>query len=198
MKQIRKIILATFVLGLAACSQTAPSGPEVSRSEPLNTQLLNANAPSTFHVADVRISVPKTLVVSEANGYFPTADIVWRGESYGDRHQQVAAIFDEALTRGVENMHGSREIYVEIEVTRFHSLTQRARYTVGGVHSIKFVMTLRDKETGAILQAPKLIKADLKAFGGTKATASERRGETQKVRIVSHLADLIKHEVNAL
>lgn len=197
MKRIKNVFLAAFVLGLAACSQPVTTDPAVSRSEPMGTQLLSANSQSGYNVADVRISVPKALVVSEANSYYPNADIVWRGEGFGDRHQQIKAIFEASMTRGVQDMKGAQEIYVDVEVKRFHSLTQRARYTTGGTHSIKFVMTLRDTKTGAILRAPKLIKADLKAFGGNKATASERRGQTQKVRIMAHLAGLIEREVNA-
>jgi hypothetical protein len=34
---------------------------------------------------------------------------------------------------------------------RFHALTERARYTIGGQHEIEFVYSVRHAETGAIL-----------------------------------------------
>ncbi|WP_456388904.1 DUF6778 family protein [Profundibacter sp.] len=194
MKPLKLIILAALVLGLSACAQK----DEVSRNEPLSTQLLGPAPVTSFNVQDVRISVPDTLSVSEANVYYPTADIVWRGDVYGERHQQIEALFEEAMTRGLKGLHGTRAIFVDVEVTRFHSLTERARYTVGGVHSIRFMITLRDVQTGAIIGKPHLVNGDLKAYGGKKAVANEHRGLTQKVRILAHLADLIQHEVISL
>lgn len=191
MKPLKTVIVTALLMGLSACADNSP----VSRNEPLATQLVEPAQVASFTVEDVRISVPRTLVVSEANGYFPNADIVWHGDAYGARHQQIEAIFEEAMTRGVKALHGNRSIYVDVEVKRFHSLTQRARYTTGGVHSIKFTMALRDVQTGALVSQPRLIKADLKAFGGTKAIANDHRGLTQKVRIMDHLAVLIQREV---
>lgn len=192
MKPIKLITLAVLVLGLAACGQTN----QVSRNESLGTPLVGPTA-VTFNVQDVRISVPDSLSVSEANVYYPSADIVWREDAYGERHQQVKAIFQEAIDRGVKNLNGTRAVSVEIEVVRFHSLTERARYTMGGVHSIKFKMNLRDVQTGAIIGKPRLVNADLKAYGGKRAVAAEHRGLTQKVRILAHLAGLIQHEVTS-
>lgn len=195
MKPLQKTILAALVLGLSACAQNTAQNNQVSRNEPLGMQLLAQAPATTFKVQDVRISVPDSLSVSEANVYYPSADIVWRGDVYGERHQQVKAIFEEAMTRGLNGLQGTRAIFVDIEVKRFHSLTERARYTVGGVHSISFMMTLRDVQTGAIIGKPQLVNADLKAFGGKRAVANEHRGLTQKVRILAHLAGLIQREV---
>jgi len=200
MKPIKIILIAALVFGLSACAKTST----VSRNESINAPFVSTKsvetviAATTFSVRDVRVSVPDTLSVSEANIYFPSADIVWRGDFYGDRHDQVAAIFKEGMTRGVKDMNGAQAIYVDIEVKRFHSLTERARYTVGGIHSIKFILTLRDAKTGAMIADPRLIKADLKAYGGKRAVVAEHRGETQKVRITAHLAGVIKREILAI
>lgn len=194
MKPMKSIILAAMMLTVTACSQSS----QVSRNEPMSTTLLaqtTQNAGVTFKVEDVRVSVPNSLVVSEKNIYYPTADIVWRGDPYGDRYEQVEAIFTAGMKHGAANLNGNRAVYVDIEVLRFHSLTERARYTVGGVHSIKFNMALRDVQTGALIGAPRLIKADLKAFGGRKAVEAEHKGLTQKIRIMSHLASVIQNEV---
>ena len=58
-------------------------------------------------------------------------------------------------------------------------------------------MTLRDPVTGAPLDAPRTVKADLKAYGGSKALAAERDGLTQKVRITRHLQNVIAQELAA-
>ena len=34
-----------------------------------------------YTIADVRVSVPRSLRVSEANVFYPMADIVWRGDT---------------------------------------------------------------------------------------------------------------------
>ncbi len=197
MKPIKIILLTTLVLGLSACAKTNP----VSRNESINAPFVSTKsvetfiAATTFNVRDVRVSVPDTLSVSEANIYLPSADIVWREDFYGDRHDQVAVIFKTGMTHGVKDLNGAQAIYVDIEVKRFHSLTERARYTVGGIHSIKFILTLRDAKTGALIADPRLIKADLKAYGGKRAVAAEHRGLTQKARIMAHLAEVIKREI---
>ena len=86
-------------------------------------------------------------------------------------------------------------VVVDVEVLRFHSLTEKTRYTIGGLHSIEFNMTLRDPKTNAVLVPTRKIKADLKGFGGSQAIAAEARGDTQKVRITRHLAGLLQHEL---
>lgn len=90
---------------------------------------------------------------------------------------------------------GKAPVVLEIEVTRFHALTEKARYTVGGVHALQFHMMLRDARTGEIYGEPKFIKADFKALGGNAAIRAEREGITQKVRITRHLANVIRTEL---
>lgn len=197
MKPIKIILLAALVFGLSACAKSS----SVSRNESINAPFVGTKSvesiitATTFNVRDVRISVPDALSVSEANIYYPSADIVWREGVFGDRHKQIAVIFKEGMTRGVKDLNGAQAINVNIEVKRFHSLTERARYTVGGVHSIKFILTLTDAKTGALIIKPRLIKADLKAYGGKRAVQAEHRGETQRVRITAHLAEVIKQEI---
>ncbi|MDG2339799.1 MAG: hypothetical protein P8L32_01200, partial [Paracoccaceae bacterium] len=61
---------------------------------------------------------------------------------------QVQAILQAAIERGVSGFDGGHEVVVHATVTRFHSLSQRARYSVGGNHSIFFDLTLIDARTG--------------------------------------------------
>ncbi len=146
-------------------------------------------------IKKINVTVPETLKVSESNRYLPNSDIVWRGDAIGNRHAQVKAIFETAMTRGTQAMNGVVPVALDIEVTRFHALTEKARYTVGGVHSITFNMTLRNAETGDALGQTRRVRADLDAFGGVQALRAEAAGQTQKVRITAHLAEVIRQEL---
>lgn len=193
------------VTALSACG----TGPEVMRADrsqmtlatqgpgagglPAGRQVLAAQ----YDVADVRVTVPARLKVSEANMFYPVADIVWRGEPAGNRHQQVAAMFRDAMAQGTGTMTTGRKVVVEIEVTRFHSVTEKTRYTVGGTHSMRFDLTVRDAATGEVLDGPRAVAADAKAAGGRQAVAEELAGRTQRVVVVERLAQAIRAELSA-
>ncbi|MEM6276611.1 MAG: DUF6778 family protein [Pseudomonadota bacterium] len=188
---MRFISITAVAASVSACSTFDPA----TRSAPLEVPGIQAVSPS-FDVTELRVSVPRDLRVSEANVYYPIADIVWRGDPIGDRHVQVRDLMGEAMQRGTDQLEGVQPVSVEIDVTRFHSLTEKARYSVGGVHSIKFNMTVRDATTGAIIVPTRLVNADLSALGGRAAMEAERNGVTQKSRISNHLAHLIKQELS--
>lgn len=191
MKKLR--VIAALAIGLAA-SACAPV-ETVTRNAPPEAPMVQP-LPLFFDVREVRVRVPETLKVSEANSYYPGGDIVWRGDPPGDRHAQVRAIFEDALRRGVESMGaGAVPVVLDVTVTRFHALTEKARYTIGGVHALTFEYVLRNPETGVAYGAPKQVRADLKAFGGARAIAAEREGITQKRRITEHLAEAIRTEL---
>lgn len=146
-------------------------------------------------ITKVNVRVPRTLRVSEANRYLPQGDIVWREDPLGDRHAQVQTIVQAALEAGVRPLQGSVEVELDVEVLRFHALTQKARYTTGGVHAIAFTMVLRDAETGEALTPVREIEADLTAYGGRRALVAIAEGRTQKVRITGFLAKVIQQEI---
>lgn len=149
-----------------------------------------------YDIVAIRIAVLPNLKVSEANMFRPVADIVWRGEPLGDRHSQVSAIFNEAASQVAANMVQGRQVIVDVEVTRFHALTEKARYTIGGMHALKFIMTVRDAATGALIDGPRTVVADVKASGGDKALAEDQAGRTQRVVIVERLADVLRRELS--
>lgn len=151
---------------------------------------------SQVRVEEISVSVPRSLRVSEANRYYPSGDIVWREDPIGDRHAQVQKIVADALGKGTEALDGPVPVKLNIVVVRFHALTEKARYTVGGVHAIRFRMQVIDAETGDALSEPRVVEADLDAFGGQQAIAAEARGITQKVRISNHLAEVIRQEMS--
>ena len=189
-------------------SACAGGGPDVMRSDRTQMTLATQGPTETgesvrqvlaaqYDVQDIRISVPSKLKVSEANMFYPVADIVWRGEPVGNRHAQVMSIFKEAMDRGTFTMTTGRKVVVDIEVTRFHSVTEKTRYTVGGTHSMRFTLTVRDAESGVVLDGPRLVAADAKAAGGTQAVAEEQMGRTQRVVVVERLAHAIRAELSA-
>lgn len=193
MKRVRlTAMMMVLGLGLSACA----SVDTATRNAPMEQIPAEMPVPApSFALVGIDVNVPTTLKVSEKNSYYPGGDIVWRGDVYGNRYQQVGAIFEEAVRLGASDLEGARGVVVEIELKRFHALTEKTRYSVGGIHSIEFVMTIRDPQTGAVVRGPREIKADLVGYGGSKALQAEARGLTQKYRITNHLARVIRDEM---
>lgn len=148
-----------------------------------------------INISKINVRVPTSLKVSEANRYYPGGDIVWREDPIGNRHEQVAKIMHSALTAGTATFQGPVPVILDVQVERFHALSEKARYTVGGVHHIVFSMVLRDGTTGAFLSEPRRVVTDLDAFGGQQAITAEARGLTQKVRISGHIAEVIRQQM---
>ncbi|WP_299605890.1 DUF6778 family protein [uncultured Tateyamaria sp.] len=206
MKRMKLVLLLAMGGLVSACANTNVASRNVPFEAPALPFAQSAPVEATSLVApltDVRVDsvtvrVPRALSVSEANRYLPKADIVWRGDAIGDRHAQVAAIFDTAMRRGTDPLSGTVPVALDVKVLRFHALSEKARYTVGGVHNINFELTLRNPKTGALLTEPRLVRADLDGFGGQQALQAEARGLTQKVRITNHLAEVIRQELTTV
>lgn len=194
----------------------APAGYELTRAAPADLpgpvavpasaaqpQALTSADPTAFtpgqspvSINQVQVIVPRALKVSERNSYIPRGDIVWREDPIGDRHAQVQKIVQDAVLRGVTPLNGPVKADVEIVVQRFHALTEKARYTTGGVHSITFDLMLKNPETGELLVPVRTVRADLDAFGGQQAINAMAHGQTQKVRISDHLAEVVRQELS--
>jgi hypothetical protein len=179
-------------LGLSACATPF----DVSRNAAFDTFTPSIQAPTQdWSIIGYEIDVPRTLSVSEANSIKPAADIVWREDPIGDRYTQVEAIMDEALAGVMLPREGATTpVIVTLEVTRFHALTERARYTTGGQHEIEFILTVRHAETGEILSEPRPVDVTFRAYGGQQAIENEAAGITQRVRIVNRLQDWVRAE----
>ena len=188
----RHILVA---LGLALSVAGCATMDTATRSAPIEVPGLAAVSPS-FKVEAVRVTVPDSLSISEANRYYPIADIVWRGDAMGDRRKQVQDIFMESARRSISQLEGVQPVKVDIRVQRFHSLSEKARYTVGGDHNMHFTMTVLDAATDTVLVPERLIKANLDAFGGQRAIAEEARGNGQKVRVTAYLAEVLGAELS--
>ncbi|MCC6008537.1 MAG: hypothetical protein JJU40_12765 [Rhodobacteraceae bacterium] len=189
--------IALLMAGLvtAGCAQPDIVSRDAPFTEP-GQSTMSARA-ATFEVAEIAVVVPEELSVSEANSFFPDADIVWRGDPLGDRHEQVHGILSDALMLAGEGLSGPERIRVEIKLERFHALTQKARYTTGGLHNIRFVLQLRDLATGDLIGEPTRVNASLIAYGGQRAIEADARGETQRVRITRHVADVVRAHLGA-
>ncbi len=184
-------MIAVAALGLSACANTDIA----TRNAPITAPVITPKV-AAYNVKEVRVTVPQTLRVSEANLYYPVADIVWRGDAYGDRYQQVKSMFDEGMGRAAAQLKQGQEVIVDVTVRRFHSLSEKARFTIGGTHSIRFDMTVLDAKTGAVVLPTREISSDLVAFGGNRAMEAERKGQTQRVRVINHLTNVLLKELS--
>jgi len=201
MSIVRFGFAAALALSVAGCVTPGPDavtrGPDIStRNQPLGLELTPGMATRSYDVRDVVAVVPAELRVSEANSYYPLGDIVWRGDPYGDRHQQIADLFEVAAQRGAENLHGDIPVIAEITLNRFHGVTERTRFSVGGVYNVEFTLTIRNADTGQIIEGPRFVEADLAAPGGNAALALDHAGQTERVRMLDFLTQVLIDELS--
>lgn len=195
MKPVKLMTAAVMALTMTACGTLDTA----TRNAPLDVPSLGAGeqlVQRSYAVQSMTFSAPEDLKVSEGNGYYPFADIVWRGDPVGDRVEQIAAIFETAIARNDDTLTGSIPVTVDFQLSRFHGVTERTRFSVGGVYNIIFSMTVRHAETGAVIEGPRRIQADLSAPGGAAAIIAEQRGQTEKVRVTDFLTQVMKDELS--
>ena len=114
---------------------------------------------------------------------------------FGDRHEQVKAIVQQSAENAAARLQGNNPVHMHIQVTRFHALTEKARYSTGGVHNVNFYVTLLDPVTGATLRPAEHVVTNLDALRGTEAIQADTRGDTQKHRITSFLTQVLQTEL---
>jgi hypothetical protein len=201
MKMFRVLGAISIAAVLSACGQpeqpsravVAPDGQLTLATQGLeNRPTLRVSA---YAVQDVIVTVPSNLRASEANVYYPFADIVWRGDAPGNRHEQVRTIIRDAAERATSGMVTGPAAVVEITLNRFHSVTEKTRYSVGGVHSVNYTLTVRDALTGEVLDGPRVVIADAPAVGGVRALAEDQAGRTMKVVITERLIQSFQTEL---
>ncbi|MBL4813744.1 MAG: hypothetical protein JKX69_15625 [Rhodobacteraceae bacterium] len=191
---------AAVALLAAGCTEVG-----VSRNAPLPIAPIGVETAApivqnlTFDLQSVQVVVPASLRVSESNSYYPTnVEIVWRGDPIGDRHAQIAEIFETAGARAAAaDTTGDVPVIAQIQLTRFHGVTERTRYSVGGVYNMQFLITLRHAQTGDILVGPYPAVADLAAPGGNAAVQLDRIGQTEKVRVTDFLSQWLATQLDA-
>ena len=84
---------------------------------------------------------------------------------------------------------------VAITLERFHALTEKARFSVGGVHDVIVSLTVTDPGSGRILEGPRRVEIAIRASGGDRAIAEDAAGNTQRVVIVAGLAEAIRRQL---
>lgn len=197
-------VMLLAAAALSACGATMSGDAGVTRAETGAPGLLSAMSGKAaqrpvlnrdYSVTGVEVTVPHALTVSEENGIKPRADILWQAEPLGDRYAQVDAILTEALTQGTAEMHGARKVTLEAVVTRFHALTKRTRYSIGGEHEVWMMLTVRDAETGEVLEGPRLIGFDTRV-SAEEAFAHEEQGIYQRQEINAMVRDMIGRELS--
>jgi len=179
------ILPVAVALGLSACVSTNTSFPEPLRDD----------TTYNWKVVDVQADVPRTLTTTERNGQMPNVDLIWTEEGQGDVYAQIEAIMEESMAQAASRLRssikGNRPVIIRTEQTQFHSLTERARSNIGGIHNVDFILTVVDANTGELLAGPAIIEADVTAFGGSAARASVAEGQTMRVRIIDRVSDVI-------
>jgi hypothetical protein len=204
MKSMKSIAILGLALALSACVSSEPASRGVSNDALTLASRGTGSIPTEgprvvvplYTISDIRINVPRDLRVSEANVYYPMADIVWRGDPLGDRHGQIKAIFETAAQQATASMKGPRPAVLSVTLKRFHSVTEKTRYTIGGTHDMVFDLTVLDAATGAVIDGPREVRADVRAAGGQAAIAEEQAGRTQKVVVTERLVQAFRTELS--
>lgn len=175
------------LLGLSALTLSACVGGGTFKTE---YDRLSPEVSKGWRLAEVRVDVPRSLVVSEAKALLPSGDIVWREDPMGDRYVQVGKIIEGAVLRGAQGLRGARPVVISVTVTRFHALTYEAELSNSdwGVHNIGFIAQVSDARTGEVLVPATKIRAETPAWSGTRMREARRKGITQKSMISNHVA----------
>lgn len=195
-----RIVFGMFAsMALYACSPAEMPSRGMNLASPAIVDAVAAPGAAVqlaFNVVNYTVSVPRTLLVSEADVYLPIADIVWHGDPDGDRYDQIKTIFDAAMAQSTQDMTAGRAVEVAIEVHKFHALTPKTRATLGGNFAMHFYLTVYDAATREVLDGPRIVVADTRASGGVKALREEQRGITQKSVITARLVEVFVHELS--
>lgn len=181
-------ILALMIgaAALTACSAQTPFAASEA----------SARVERSYSIDSFSFTADEDLKVSEAEGYYPIADIVWRGDPQGARIPQISTMFETAIDRNKGVLQGDTPVAVQVRLLRFHGVTDRTRYSVGGNYNIVFDLTVTDARTGTLLEPTRRVVGNLDAPGGSRAVALERDGLTQKVRVTSYLTSLLRAELS--
>lgn len=175
-------------LMLASCGGSFQGGG-LTRSPVDVTQL------PAMRVAAFQVTVPETLTVSEDNSLDPPEKIVWRGDPYGPRHAQVKAVMETGIRKGTKDLSGDLPVRLDIVVQRFHSQTQKVRYSYGGKYEIEYDLTVLNANTGEVIVPPYRVYAEINAPGGVAALAADQAGRTEKMDNINLIARSIHRQL---
>ncbi len=193
-----------FGFGLWVVTAISAAADVPSRSlllEPLRhvTPLIGTFPAPDVTITRVEVVVPRSLRVVEIDSARPFGDIVWREEPAGDRYQQVSAIVQEAMERGVAGLSGPNTAALQVRVVRFQTLSGRLDATADARHRITFDMQLVDRASGTQLTDLDRIEVEISpqtltplatpaAFG----TAAPGQVGGERAHITAHLAQVVR------
>lgn len=180
----RSFLALPALLTLAGCGV-----PLAQRSDPRPVMQ------RAYDLRGFRFAAAQDLEVSERESFYPTADIVWRGDPFGDRVAQIGAMFAEAAARNRRVLNGPVPVDVMVQLVRFHGVTNRTRYTVGGNYNIVFDMTVYAAGSNTVIEPTRRVVGNLDAPGGETAVRLEESGQTQKVRVTDYLTGLLRSQL---
>lgn len=184
---LRRTFLTTSITALAAGCSGGMIGLGGGMPKPVMDR--------SYDIRNLQFSGAEGITVSEAESYYPQADVVWRGDPPGPRLPQIASMFEEAFDRNQSILNGTTPVDIRITLVRFHGVTDLTRLTVGGVYNIIFDMTVIDARTGAIIEPARRIEGNLNAPGGSRGQALIAEGQTQRVRVTDFLAGLLRQQL---
>ncbi len=180
----RAVILSLSMLGLSGCV----SGLGIEGS-------VRPQMDRSYALRGFRFAALEGLSVSESETFYPDADIVWRGDPLGPRIPQIAAMFEEAAARNRPVLDGAFPVDVDVTLVRFHGVTNRTRYTVGGVYNVVFDLTIRRAGSDEVIEPTRRVVGNLDAPGGERAGVLEQSGQTEKVRVTDFLTGLLRAQL---
>ncbi len=151
-----------------------------------------------MRVASFTVTVPETLSVSEDNTYDPSEKIVWRGDPFGPRHPQVKAVVETGIAAGIKDLNGKVPVILDIVVQRFHSQTEKIRYSFGGKYEVEYDLQVRDARSGAVIIPAYRVYAEVDAPGGADALAADHEGRTQKDDNIKLIAESIRTQLTGI
>lgn len=181
-----------LIVVLGAFAACAP-GAMVTQGDP------RPDLDRDYRLVDFGFATLPDLAVSEANTYYPQADVVWRGDPMGDRIAQIEALFTEAARRnldgGADVKNTGTPVAMDVTLVRFHGLTRRTQFSTGGVYNIVFDVVIRDAGTGAVIEPSRRVVANLDAWGGNTNAQLEEQGVTQKIRVTDFLTTVLADQL---
>lgn len=195
MNMLKIMTVVALGFGVAGCADV----DTVSRNAPMTSPEFDTQGVAVardYAVQSVTFAASPNLRVSESNSYYPNADVVWRGDPIGDRVSQIGGIFQTAADRNKAVLNGEVPVIVDFQLVRFHGVTERTRFSVGGVYNIEFMISVRDAASGALIEEPRRVNTNLSAPGGIAALMLEQKGQTEKVRVTDFLTQVIRDELS--
>ncbi len=180
-----KSVAASLMMVMQAACVDLPMFGGVTKPSVDVTQL------PAMRVVSFDLSVPETLTVSEDNRLDPSEDIVWRGDPFGPRHEQVKAVMETGIAAGIKDLDGDLPVKLDIIVQRFHSQTQKVRYSYGGKYEIEYDLTVENANSGEVVVPTYRVFAEIDAPGGVEALAADQAGRTEKMDNLNLIAGSI-------